>query len=167
MLGELGGYETGSAHRSGVSEFVDALPQALVCEAAVWSVHSYVSFGGHQLGRNVDPAGALEQALRRRGCQKQAPIWITETGAGAPDPGHPRDGTAAQEDAGCLALAAQLGTWSRDPSVAAVFQYTFREDPAFAVGLISADLTHLYPAYSMWRALAGGAEPVALSAACE
>jgi hypothetical protein len=31
-----------------------------------------------------------------------------------------------------------------------VFQYTFREGPAFPVGLLRADLSHLYPTYGLW-----------------
>jgi hypothetical protein len=38
--------------------------------------------------------------------------------------------------------------------VGAIFQYSFREDPAYPVGLVSADLQHTYPAYRLWLAYA-------------
>jgi hypothetical protein len=95
----------------------------------------------------------LERALDARGaCARRTPVWVTEAGAGAPRPGQPRPPGAGDEREGCLALAAQLERWRRDPRVTAVFQYSFREDPAFPVGLVSADLGHVYPAYRLWRA---------------
>ncbi|HEU0316751.1 MAG TPA: hypothetical protein VFR49_05445, partial [Solirubrobacteraceae bacterium] len=77
------------------------------------------------------------------------PIWVTE--AGAPTP---RAAVAGAGDpaASCRELAAALAHWSADSRVAAVLQYTFREDPLFPIGLADAGLTHLYPAYAVWRA---------------
>ena len=57
---------------------------------------------------------------------------------------------------GCRALDAALRAWAADPRVDAAFQYTFREDDAFQVGLADAELTHLRPAYAAWRAAADG-----------
>ncbi|MBA3808538.1 MAG: hypothetical protein H0X28_09130, partial [Solirubrobacterales bacterium] len=82
------------------------------------------------------------------------PIWVTEAGAGAPHPGRARPSSRADELSGCEALAAQLLGWYRDSRVQAVFQYSFREDPAFPVGLESAALDHLYPSYRLLRAYA-------------
>jgi hypothetical protein len=69
-----------------------------------------------------------------------------------------------------VALASELLRWSRDPRVGAVFQYTFREDPAFPVGLIGAELSHLYPTYRLWlawsRSRAAGQPPPAPAAGC-
>jgi hypothetical protein len=48
-------------------------------------------------------------------------------------------------------MAAQLIRWSRDPRVGAVFQYTFRDDPVYPVGLIGSQLDRLYPTYRLWR----------------
>jgi hypothetical protein len=66
-------------------------------------------------------------------------------------------------------MAAQLIRWSRDPRVGAVFQYTFREDPAYPVGLVGAELDHLYPTYRLWaewsRSRASG-EPPPTPATC-
>ena len=39
----------------------------------------------------------------------------------------------------------------------AVFQYEFRDDPAFPVGLASADLSHLSSTYRLWLAPDPGA----------
>ncbi|HEY3190843.1 MAG TPA: hypothetical protein VGJ70_25350, partial [Solirubrobacteraceae bacterium] len=72
-------------------------------------------------------------------------VWVTETGVAA-DSG--RDG--------CRALARALRDWAGDPRVDAVFQYTFREDDAFRVGLADAGLTRLRPAYEAWRGAAAG-----------
>jgi hypothetical protein len=93
----------------------------------------------------------LAAALDARGaCGARASIWITEAGAGARHPGRPRPPGAEDAHAGCLALAAQLDRWAADPRVRAVLQYSFREDPAFPVGLLSADLAHVYPTYRLW-----------------
>ena len=74
------------------------------------------------------------------------------------------------EHAGCLALAAQLQRWAADPRVEAILQYSFREDPAFPVGLTSADLAHVYSAYRLWllytRASERGEAPPAQAALC-
>jgi hypothetical protein len=162
VLGELNGGEPDSPHATSVGSFVAALPGDVLCLASAWSLHAYpVDGAGAVAGTGAaagDPVAALEDALARRGgCAAKAPVWITETGAGAPHPGAPPDGSAAQELEACRALAALLGRWSADPRVAAVFQYTFRDDPAFPVGLLSADLRRLHPSYGLWLAL--GAEP--------
>ncbi len=81
-------------------------------------------------------------------------MWITEAGAGAPHPGAPGGSSPAQQLQACLALSGQLQKWLADPRVAAVLQYTFREDPAFPVGLVSADLRSLRPVYGLWLSLA-------------
>ena len=72
-------------------------------------------------------------------------MWVTETGVAA---GSGRDG--------CRALARALQAWAGDPRVDAAFQYTFREDDAFQVGLADAELTRLRPAYAAWRGAADG-----------
>jgi hypothetical protein len=120
----------------------------------VWSLHAYASRG--RFAPQRDPLAALEAALDTRGgCVRGARVWVTEAGAGAPHPGEPRPASAAEARAGCLALASQLLAWSHDPRVGAVFQYSFREDPAFPVGLIDAALSRAYPAYRLWLAWVG------------
>ncbi len=147
LLGELSGNLVDSAHRTSIARFVAALPADVSCMSDVWSIHSYAE----PATPSSDPVGALEAALDARGaCGRKARIWVTEAGAGALDPGRPRPAGVAEEQAGCVELADQLIRWSEDPRVDAVFQYTFREDPAFPVGLVSADLSHLYRTYDLW-----------------
>jgi hypothetical protein len=167
LLGELEGNLADSPDRTSVSRFVAALPADVLCLSEVWSIHAYAS----PAKRSADPVGALETALDARGaCGRDARIWVTEAGAGASHPGWPRTAGAAEEEAGCLALAEQLTRWYRDSRVGAVFQYTFREDPAFPVGLVSADLSHLYPSYHLWlqwsRLRAAGEPPPTPAAVC-
>jgi hypothetical protein len=169
LLGELDDYPTDSPHRTSIASFVAALPVDVICLADAWSVHDYSSRSA--LAPSADPVAALESALDSRGaCAREAPIWVTETGAGAPRPGFPRPAGAADERAGCEALATQLIRWHEDPRVQAVFQYTFREDPAFPVGLLSADLSHIYPTYDLWldwsRLRAAGEPPPSPAAGC-
>ena len=147
LLGELSGNLADSSFHTGLASFVAALPADVICLGAVWSVHAYAA----PAPSFADPVAALEAALGARGgCGRSASIWVTETGAGAHHPGAPRHGGSSEERAGCEALAEQLIRWSRDPRVGAVFQYTFRDDPAFPVGLVSADLSHPYRSYHLW-----------------
>jgi hypothetical protein len=169
LLGELNAYQTDSPHRTSIAAFVAALPADVVCLSNVWSLHAYAA--RRNGAPSAGPVKALEMALDARGaCGREARIWITEAGAGAPHPGRARPAGAADERDSCLALAGQLAAWYDDPRVEAVFQYTFREDPAFPVGLISADLSHLYPTYNLWfaftRARARGAPPPSPAVAC-
>jgi hypothetical protein len=149
LLGELNGFESGSPHRTSISEFVAALPSDVICSSDVWSVHAYASEGS---SAHADPVASLEQALNARGgCARGARIWVTETGAGAFHLGSPGVALAAEDQPGCRAMAAQLTRWSRDARVGAVFQYTFREDPDYPVGLVGSALDRLHPAYRLWR----------------
>jgi hypothetical protein len=153
LLGELNAYPQGAPSRTGIAEFVDQLPADVGCLADRWSVHAYANRG--RAAPERDAVSMLESALDARAhCATQAPIWVTEAGAGAPHAGDPRVATASEDRASCLALAAQLGAWSGDPRVQAVFQYTFRDDPAFPVGLVGASLARRYAAYGLWLAVA-------------
>ena len=153
LLGELAGYTVASPTRTSIGEFVSALPGDALCRGSIWTVHDY--FGPSSTSApQADPVDALERALQRRGgCAAGAHIWVTETGAGEPRPGGPRPGPAA-ERAACRALAAALSRWQADPRVDAAFQYTFRDDTAFPVGLVDAGLSRPYPTYSLLRAWA-------------
>jgi hypothetical protein len=169
VLGELGGLTRDSPQATSIASFVASLPPDVVCLGPVWSVHAYASYG--RAASTEEPVSALEEALDARGgCASRPAVWVTEAGAGAPHPGSPRGATGREELEGCRALSAQLERWSSDPRVQAVFQYSFREDPAFPVGLLSSDLTRTYPAYRLWlslsRARAAGEKPRAAVAAC-
>jgi hypothetical protein len=169
LMGELNALQADSGDRTSVARFVAALPADVVCLSDVWSIHAYAARGA--AAPRADPVADLEAALNARGaCGRSARIWVTEAGAGAPHPGSPRPAGAADEQAGCRAMAVQLIRWYRDPRVGAVFQYTFREDPAFPVGLIGAELSHLYPTYRLWlawsRLRAAGQPPPTPAAGC-
>src|SRR4051812_10146271 len=151
VLGDAAGYDAGSLHRTGAAELARALPDDVACAGAVWAQHAYIKPRGDLAGDDQPPgAGPLlrsvEAALASHGCPGPAPrIWITETGA------RPRTGPE-----GCEAMADALRIWSQDPRVDAAFQYTFRADTAFDVGLADAGLTEVRPAYGAWLAAAEG-----------
>ncbi|HEX4437841.1 MAG TPA: hypothetical protein VH061_13705 [Solirubrobacteraceae bacterium] len=152
LLGELGGYDRGSPHRLSIAEFVKAIPEGVACLSQTWAVHAYAA--RNRRHSEPDPVVELEDALDARGgCATSARVWVTESGAGAPRPGRARTGAPEEGRADCLALAQQVGLWRADPRVRAVFQYTFRDDPAFPVGLTDAELRGLSPVYGMWREL--------------
>ena len=158
ILGELSDLRVDSPYTTSVATFVAALPADVLCLGPVWSIHAYAA----RERPAPDAVAALERALAARGgCAASAPVWVTEAGAGAAHPGAPRPAAAAADQlAGCQALARQLRAWYADPRVGAVFQYTFREDPSFPVGLLSADLSGAYPAYRLlldYSRLAGAA----------
>ncbi len=149
VLGELGDLQAETPHTLSIARFVAALPRDVLCLAGAWSLHSYARYPPAR--PLPDGVSALQTALDARGgCARSAPIWVTEAGAGAPYPGRARPNSAEAEAAGCEALAHELSRWRADQRVDAVFQYSFREDPDFPVGLLSASLTHAYPAYTMW-----------------
>jgi hypothetical protein len=151
-LGELAGVRAPTARATGIGEFVAALPRDVVCAAGVWTQHAYI--GG------ADPVGLVTAALRARSCPGGVPpIWITETGVGAPDSRLSIARGIPDEGAGCRALHARLVRWWRDPRVAAAFQYTLREDPLFPTGLVSADLAAGRQALAEWQAWGDRARP--------
>ena len=61
--------------------------------------------------------------------------------------------------ADCQALNVSLRRWNNDPRVDAVFQYTFRDDPVFPVGLADAKLSKAWPAYELFKAWGGQRRP--------
>ncbi len=169
LLGELNAFQADSAERTSITSFVAALPDTVVCLSDTWSVHAYAA--RPQAEPQLEPTSILERALDSRGaCGSRASIWVTEAGAGAPHPGRRRPAGAQDERSGCATLARQLARWVADPRVTAILQYSFREDPAFPVGLLSADLSHAYPAYALWlrytRASMAGAPVAPQSTLC-
>lgn len=150
VLGELAGYTTPTPKSTTVGELVRALPDDVACGSDLWSVHAYAETEPDADGG--DPVAAMERALDARACTRGAHVWVTETGAGGADPGADRPADPASLEAGCRAQAAMLRRWADDPRVDAAFQYTFRDDTAYPVGLADARLTRTYPAYELWRA---------------
>ena len=78
-----------------VNEFLDALPPKLMCGARAWTQHTYI--GGEDVVDDVDAR------LKRKGCGDM-PIWMTETGAGAPRTATARTGGKAAELRGCRSV---------------------------------------------------------------
>jgi hypothetical protein len=149
VLGETAGATTPTARRTGVGEFIAGLPRSLVCSAAAWGQHAYIGA--------PDPVDAVSAALAARGCPRVPPVWITETGVGAVDTRFALTRGIRSETEGCHRLHEALVRWWRDPRVSAAFQYTFREDNLFRVGLVSTDLRRALPALGEWQAW--GARP--------
>ena len=83
VLGETAGYLKSTRYATSVPDFINGLPQDVVCASTVWSQHAYI--GGE------DPVEATAQALAARGCPQPHTMWITETGVGAA----PKDLSAA------------------------------------------------------------------------
>jgi hypothetical protein len=157
VLGEMAGVTTPTPRGSSVQEMVQALPDDVACASRTWSQHAYAVLDPRPA--DGDPVAALEQALDARRCTAGAHIWVTETGVGGPRPGADRPTDPASLQTQCDAMAQLLARWADDPRVDAAFQYTFREDPAYPVGLADAGLTRLYPTYDLWRAYGAGARP--------
>ena len=169
VIAELAGLPGPRLRGAGVEEFYAALPDDVVCSASVYAQHAYAERGKPESASG--PVDQLEAALDRRPCARDKPIWVTETGVGGPRRrrrAQPAASASLRRD--CRALDAALRRWDVDPRVEAAFQYTFRDDPAFPVGLADAGLTRTWPAYDEWLAWggdrpAGGPAPD-LPAAC-
>jgi hypothetical protein len=163
VVGELADVSDRRRYAASIPEFFDALPDDVLCAADVFSQHAYA-----QRGQEADDPGAvgqLERTLAGRRCVAGKPIWVTETGVGGAHVGDRRAGGPRTQRADCRALAVTLARWLRDPRVTAAFQYTFRDDPVFPVGLADVSLTRTWPAYHLWLAWGGdrapdGPEPV-------
>jgi hypothetical protein len=167
VLGELAGYDRPRARAVAAPEFVRALPRQLVCAADVWAQHAYVrpgdapaqgDTGEPSLAGDPDAAGDpgllrdVVAALDAKGCPGSYSLWITETGVGGPRTGESRPSDPVTDRRACEAMADALRFWARDPRVDAAFQYTFREDTSFPVGLVDARLDRLYRSYEAWKA---------------
>ena len=145
LLGETAGILR-HTHATGAAEMAEALPSDLVCGAAAWAQHAYVTspldegrdYKAVRRRDNAELVDGVEAALDSHGCDRAVSLWITETGAGG------RPGA-------CAAMAAQLRAWRRDPRIEAAFQYELRDDPLFPTGLADAGLERLHPAYEAWR----------------
>jgi hypothetical protein len=153
VVGELAGLTNARKYGTSISEFYAGLPDDVVCNAGVFAQHAYAQRGD----KADDPGavGALEDVLDRRPCARNKPIWVTETGVGGPHVGDERSPSAKATRADCQALNVALRRWNDDPRVDAAFQYTFRDDPVFPVGLVDATLTKTWPAYDLFEAWGG------------
>jgi hypothetical protein len=157
VLGEFAGVDGPTPRATGIGEFVRALPRDVACAGEVWAQHAYAERSAVDAGLE-GPVGQLKRALDRRPCTHGKRIWVTETGVGGARAGTERDVSPGALRAGCRALHRQLRRWHRDDRVQAAFQYTFREDLAFPVGLADAGLTRTYPTFDLWKAWSGARE---------
>jgi Glycosyl hydrolase catalytic core len=149
VLGDLAGVNQPSPLVTGVKEFVEALPREIACAGDVWAQHMYAE-RGEQSGLE-GAVGQLRRTLNGRRCTRGKPIWVTETGVGGTRVGAPRTYDPIELRGDCRAMATALRRWARDRRVDAAFQYTFREDTAFPVGLADPGLSRTYPVYDLWR----------------
>jgi hypothetical protein len=157
VIAELAGLPRPRLRGSGVEEFYAGLPDDVVCTASVYAQHAYAERDRPESAQV--PVEQLEAALDKRPCARGKPIWVTETGVGGKDVGGARTGGLATLRRDCRALDAALRRWDLDPRVQAAFQYTFRDDPAFPVGLADVGLTRTWPAYDEWLAWGGDRAP--------
>ena len=148
VLGEMAGAKQATPRGSSITEFVRDLPDDVACSSKIWSQHQYARPG---VSPAAGPVEELEKALSKRDCTKDARIWVTETGVVGKDAGPTRDRSPEGLRRSCVAMARYLRRWHRDPKVDVAFQYTFREDPAYPVGLADERLTTAYPVYDLWR----------------
>jgi hypothetical protein len=153
VIGELAGLQNARKYGASISEFYGALPDDVVCSAGVFAQHAYAKRGDAADDRGA--VGTLEEVLDRRPCARDKPIWVTETGVGGPHVGDERSPNDVSIRADCQALNVALRRWDADPRVDAAFQYTFRDDPVFPVGLVDAKLTKEWPAYQLFKAWGG------------
>jgi hypothetical protein len=152
LLGDLADHTRDTKRGVAVRSFVAALPDDVACMSTTWAQHAYAEVHPREKPGEEDPVVALEGALDARECTKHARIWVTETGALGADPGKDRPTGPEALREGCRAQADMLRRWADDPRVDAAFQYTFREDTVYQVGLADARLTRLYPAFELWKA---------------
>jgi hypothetical protein len=163
VLGELSSPFAPPPRLTGTAEFVRGLPQDVACAGPVWSQHQYVG--------DADDLAELQQAVDARGCPgPPRRFWITETGVGRAGPGKRRSLAPGVLKLGCQRLNGLLLRWYADPRTDVALQYTFREDPAFTVGLADPRLRRLYPGYSLWHAWgqrpSAASPPPALPSVC-
>jgi hypothetical protein len=164
VLGDLADIPDPGPHATGIGEFVEDLPEDVLCLSDVWAQHEYPKDGAPLDAPPGNPGDValLERALDARGpCGRRARIWVTETGVGDPHAHGARSTSPVELARSCETLDRALLAWYRDPRVDVAFQYTFREDPLFPVGLMSGDLRTVYPAYRLLSAWAGGRSPQA------
>jgi hypothetical protein len=168
VLGDLADIPNPRPQAIGIEEFVHDLPEDVLCLSDVWAQHEYPKTGKSLARANGDSGDVklLERALDARGsCGRRARIWVTETGVGNAHNGGARLTTPAALAASCRLMSNALGNWYRDPRVDVAFQYSFREDPLFPVGLLSPDLSRVYPTYDLLKAWAGSRQPAAAAPA--
>ena len=140
----------------GAAEFAAALP-ARASSARATSGPSTPTCARTDDGRaaaattdDTSLAGDRTRRATRRSCATSSPRWTPTAASAATGSGSPRPASAARARArtarpttrptarSCEAMDGALRCWADDPRVDAAFQYTFREDTSFPVGLADA-----------------------------
>lgn len=135
-----------------VSAFLRGLPSDLVCGGSVYAQHS--NPGG------VDPLPSALKALSEHRCRQPQVVWITQTGALVPR-GPRASALRRTQRRACRELHRSLLRWYIDPAVTAAFQYTFREDDTYRMGLVDPTLKRFSPALREWQRWGGELRPSA------
>jgi hypothetical protein len=167
LLGALADARPGRFISTTARDFLAGLPRDVLCDGDVISLHKYAGRGAYE--RRPDVVAGVEALVDDRCGGDRRPIWITETGAGGHRPGLSHSATAAGARADCRAQQRDLRRWWADPRVTAAFQYTFRDDPDYPVGLADAGLTSAWPTLDLltaWGDRAPSDPPPPLPAAC-
>lgn len=161
VLGELAGSPEKGDRAGTPTEFLDGLPKDVICDSDVIAQHEYA-------GSENDAIAEATAAVDKRGCGKQLPVWITETGVGNKRAGKERDRSTAALKEQCVRYDRALRAWSKDPRIKVAVQYTVREDPEYRVGLVSSALDKGYPTFDLLQAWADRkpGELPALPASC-
>ena len=163
LVGETSSPQDDRPGVTSLGDFVRDLPPDVLCAGEVYALHQYAG--------DADRLDELKGLLRDRPCPDgPLPIWITETGAGRDGPENTRSTDPDTQRASCRAMDSLLRRWYRDPQVEAAFQFTFHENPDFAVGLVTPAYDRFYPVYALWRAWGARASaadsPPALPSEC-
>jgi hypothetical protein len=164
VLGDLADIPNSRPQATGTEEFVRDLPENVICLSDVWAQHEYpkATKGLAYTGGGSGDVAILERALDQRGsCGRRARIWVSETGVGNPHAGAKRATSPIVLGEQCALMDRALTNWYHDPRVDVAFQYSFREDESFPVGLMTPDLTRVYPTYGLFAAWAGSRVPSA------
>lgn len=167
VVGEVAAWGAPSSRAVPADEFLRALPDDVLCRADVVGLHGYLD-ARPPVGRGEPVAAALGE-VERRACLDDVPVWITETGVGAPGSGRQRQDDRATLRDECRLMADQLTRWFHHPRITAAFQYSVRDDAAFPTGLVDEAVTSAYPVADVWTAWGGRAPddpPPAVPADC-
>lgn len=150
VLGSLAGLQDPRVYGAGAAEFVRGLPRDVACIDGPFAQHAYV--GVNARDDAVPPAAnprtaaryelldTVIRALDSQGCPQRKALWIAETGA---------------FDHRCAGMSAALRSWAVNDRIDAAFQFTFRDDRHYPVGLVSSSLLDTYASYRAWHAFAG------------
>ena len=150
VLGSLAGLQRPRVYGAGAAEFIRGLPRDVACIDGPFAQHAYVGVREREgaVPRAANPISAARhvlldtviRALDGKGCAQRKAMWIAETGT---------------FDHRCDAMSAALRSWSVNDRIDAAFQYTFRNDRRYPVGLVSSSLRDTFASYRAWYAFAG------------